>query len=68
MSVNEATEGIAEHGPIAPTVEAESNPSPDMRGTSNIGHFGTGDLETRLSSREDFEHAKPLLNRNYDAS
>lgn len=38
------------------------------RDVSNIGHFGTGDLEIKLSSREDFERAKPLLNRSYDAS
>jgi predicted transport protein len=38
------------------------------RDVRKIGHFGTGDLEIRLTSREDLERAKPLLNRSYEAS
>lgn len=38
------------------------------RDVRNIGHFGTGDLEIRLSSRDDLERARPLLNRSYEAS
>ena len=33
-----------------------------------IGHFGTGDLELRISSREDLQKALPLIDRSYDAS
>ncbi len=38
------------------------------RDVKNIGHFGTGDLEITLKSRGDFEKAKPLLIRSYEAS
>lgn len=37
------------------------------RDVRHIGHFGTGDLELRLKSPEDFERAKPLIERSYDA-
>ena len=38
------------------------------RDVRNIGHFGTGDLEITLKSRGDFERAKPLLIKSYEAS
>jgi len=38
------------------------------RDVSNIGHFGTGDLEITLSTPDDLERAKPLLKRSYDES
>jgi predicted transport protein len=38
------------------------------RDVSNIGHFGTGDLEVTLAQMGDFEHAKPLLQQSYEAS
>jgi predicted transport protein len=38
------------------------------RDVSEIGHFGTGDLEVRISSLTDLERAKPLIERSYDAS
>ena len=38
------------------------------RDVSNIGHFGTGDLEIVISSDQDFEKAKPLLEKSYQAS
>ncbi|CCG40420.1 DUF5655 domain-containing protein [Magnetospirillum molischianum] len=38
------------------------------RDVRQLGHFGTGDLELTLRSREDFERAKPLLERSYEAS
>jgi predicted transport protein len=38
------------------------------RDVSKVGHFGTGDLELRLSSVEDLERAKPLMIRSYEAS
>jgi predicted transport protein len=33
-----------------------------------IGHYGTGDLEVRLKTREDFERAKPLFEKSYEVS
>ena len=38
------------------------------RDVSNVGHFGTGDLEITLTNAEDLEKAKPLIQRSYDAS
>jgi predicted transport protein len=32
---------------------------------TNIGHFGTGDLEITLATPDDLEGAKPLLDRAY---
>ena len=38
------------------------------RDVRNIGHFGTGDLEITIGSDEDFDKAKPLLIKSYEAS
>ncbi len=38
------------------------------RDVSNLGHQGTGDLEITIRSDADFEKAKPLLVRSYEAS
>lgn len=38
------------------------------RDVSNVGHFGTGDLEITLSKPEDLERAMPLLKRSHDDS
>jgi predicted transport protein len=38
------------------------------RDVRKIGHFGTGDLEIKISSDEDLEKAKPLLLKSYEAS
>jgi len=46
-------------------VTLESGFSRDVRG---VGHFGTGDLELRLSSPDDLERAKPVLVASYEAS
>ncbi len=35
------------------------------RDVRNIGHWGTGDLEVTIKSLEDFEKAKPLLEKCY---
>lgn len=37
------------------------------RNVSNVGHYGTGDLEITLRSRADFEAAKPFVERAYEA-
>ena len=36
-----------------------------IRNVSNIGHYGTGDLEIRARTRADLERAKPLLLQAY---
>jgi predicted transport protein len=38
------------------------------RDVSNVGHFGTGDLEITLSKAEDLDRAKPLIEMSYGAS
>jgi len=38
------------------------------RDVSNVGHQGTGDLEITLKTDADFEKAKPLFVRSYEAS
>jgi predicted transport protein len=45
------------------TVDLESGFTRDM---TNIGHFGTGDLEITLASPADLEKAKPFLDRAYN--
>lgn len=44
------------------TVELENGFTRDVR---NIGHWGTGDLEIVLRKQDDFEKAKPLIERAY---
>ena len=36
------------------------------RDVRNIGHFGTGDLEIIVTSMDEFEKAKPLLDQSYN--
>lgn len=38
------------------------------RDVSNIGHYGTGDLEVTISNDENIERAKHLINMAYDVS
>ncbi len=38
------------------------------RDMSDTGHWGTGDLEVTLRSMDDFEQAKPLFLKSYEAS
>jgi predicted transport protein len=38
------------------------------RDVTNIGHFGTGDLELSLHTMEDFARAQPLFQRSYEGS
>lgn len=38
------------------------------RDVSNIGHYGTGDLEIIITNDEDIEKAKDLINMSYDVS
>ena len=36
------------------------------RDTSKIGHYATGDVEVVIKNRDDYENAKPLLERAYN--
>lgn len=36
------------------------------RDVRNIGHFGTGNVEVRINSKDDFEKAKSLIVKSYD--
>jgi predicted transport protein len=47
------------------TIVLESGFTRDVR---NVGHFGTGDLEVRISSVNDLERAKLLVEKSYGAS
>jgi len=38
------------------------------RDVSQVGHYGTGDLEVTLSKPEDLERAMPLIKRSYENS
>jgi len=38
------------------------------RDVRNIGHYGTGDLEVTINNQDDFERAKSLILRSYEAS
>ncbi|HUP21643.1 MAG TPA: DUF5655 domain-containing protein [Thermoanaerobaculia bacterium] len=47
------------------TIQLEEGFTRDVR---NIGHFGTGDLEISVRSRQDLERAKGLVLQSYEAS
>lgn len=36
------------------------------RNVKNIGHLGTGNLEVKITSKDDFERAKELIAKSYD--
>jgi predicted transport protein len=36
------------------------------RDVSNVGRYGTGDLEITLTKPEDLERAMPLIKRSYE--
>ena len=38
----------------------------NVRDVSNIGHWGTGEVEITLTSMKEFEEVKPLLGAAYD--
>ncbi|WP_322521376.1 endonuclease NucS [Guyparkeria halophila] len=47
------------------TVELEDGFTRDVR---HVGHYGTGDLEVSLTSHDDLERAKALIEQSYEAS
>jgi predicted transport protein len=66
VEVHPQTKTILVYLKVDPTtVPLESGFSRDV---SNIGHFGTGNLELRLQSSLDFERAQPLMQRSYEIS
>jgi len=46
-------------------VELKEGFTKDVR---NIGHYGTGNLEVRINSKDDFEKAKALIAKSYDGN
>ncbi len=38
------------------------------RDVSGVGHWGSGDIEITVRSLDDFEQAKPLVHKSYEAS
>jgi len=64
VEVHTRTQNLLVYVKVNPdTITCEESFTRDVR---KIGHFGTGDLEITLSSREDFERAKPLLEHSYE--
>ena len=47
------------------TIQLDKGFTRDVR---KIGHFGTGDLEIKITSESDFERAKPLIERSYESA
>ena len=43
-------------------------PIKTIRDVSNIGHYGTGDVEVTISNLEELELAKPLIEEFYSNS
>lgn len=39
-----------------------------IRDVSEIGHFGTGNVEVRIKSQDDFERIRPLILKSYEQS
>ena len=39
-----------------------------VRDVSDIGHYGTGNIEITIESDLDLERAKPLIQQSYEAS
>lgn len=50
---------------LASNVGLEEGFTRDVR---KVGHFGTGDLEVSLNNHEDFDRAKDLIIKSYEAS
>jgi len=49
------------------TTKVPSN-DPFIRNTSNIGHWGTGNIELTIQSTKDLERAEHLIRTSYDAN
>lgn len=42
------------------------NPPPYVRDVSNVGHWGSGDVEVMVDDPETLQHAKTLIRRSFD--
>lgn len=51
---------------LKPDSVTDSIPGLSIRDVTNIGHFGTGDLEITIKTLEDLEKAKGLIERTYN--
>ncbi len=47
------------------SIQLEAGFTRDVR---NVGHFGTGDLEVTVKAHQDFERAKAMILKSYEAS
>lgn len=66
MALKVSTALISLYLKVDPTVvELEDGFTRDV---SSVGHFGTGDLEVSVKNYDDFERAKDLIARSYEAS
>ncbi len=66
MEVHPQTKNILLYLKVNPdTLELEEGFSRDVR---NVGHYGTGPLEIKIKSMEDFEKAEPLIIQSYEIS
>lgn len=66
VEVHTGTEKMLVFAKIDPeSITLEKGFTRDVR---KIGHFGTGDVEITIGCMEDFEKAKPLLLKSYEAS
>lgn len=45
-----------------------ANPPVFVRDVANIGHWGVGDVEARISNREEFEEATSLIRRSFESA
>lgn len=50
----------------AEKLENEINQNPNMRDVTHIGHYGTGDVELIIRTKEELEFAKNFIQRAYD--
>jgi predicted transport protein len=66
VEVHPQTQNLLVYLKLSPdTVDLLEGFSRDVR---NIGHWGTGDLELRIASRDDLAKAQPLIQTSYENS
>lgn len=61
---------------VCQAIDADQAVGPDTvtlepgcpRDVRKVGHYGTGDLEITLRSRQDLERARPLIQQSYKLS
>jgi predicted transport protein len=66
IEVHPQTQQLLVYVKVNPTsIQLEPNFTRDV---TNVGHYGTGDLEIRIKSNNDLEKAKPLIVESYEVS